>query len=302
MKTIWVLENIRKDYDFYQRFNILNLIASVSLWRKYHPEDHTILYCDMPTYLLLNYLEVLDLWHDVNTDVLEQDSKIDKTVFWAGSKLEVLQTLEEPVTIVDNDWLAFQSMDEVRTKSPLVYSHDENGVDYYLADHEWYLTELKKTPIVKELFPTTQEAINVCFLTFNDVELLKKYSNMSVQLMEEWTEMKIRDNRLIIYAEQKLLKQLVNKYKIESSPLIKESWLCKNDGWCSDINEKGEWSQEDIWRIFKHYGPTKRKFKDNEEGYNYEKEIRFLYNCIGAGKMVDVEKLKVNLKKAVQNV
>lgn len=302
MKTIWVLENIRKDFSFYQQFNILNLIASTSLWRKYHPEDHTVLYCDMPTYILLNYLEVLDLWDDVNTDVLEQTSKIDKTVFWAGSKLEVLQTLEEPVTIVDNDWLPFQSMNEVRHKAGVVYSHDENGVDYYLADHEWYLTELKKTPIVKELFPTTQEATNVSFLAFNDVEMLKTYSNMSVQLMEEWTEMQIKDNRLIIYAEQKLLKQLLNKHKVEHAPLIKEVWLCKNDNWCKDINEAGTWSHEDLWRIFKHYGPTKRKFKDNEEGYNYEKEVRFLYNCIGAGKMVDVEKLKVKLKKAVQNV
>lgn len=301
MKTIWVLENIRKDFDFYQRFNMLNLIASTSLWRKQHPNDSTALYCDLGTYQLLNYFEVLDLWDEVNYEILSRPSKIDKNTMWAASKLEVLTLFNEPVTIVDNDWLVFQKMDELRNRADVVYSHDENGEDYYLADTEWYLTDLKKTPIRETIFPTTQQAINVSFLTFNNVEIMRTYANMSVDLMTEWTEMGIKDNRLIIYAEQKLLKQLVLKNNVHHMPLIKDIWLCRQDNWCDEKNENGVWDAKDIWNKFKHYGPDKRKYKDNLPGFEYEREIRFLYNAIGSSKRVDVEKLK-NKIKVIQNV
>lgn len=301
MKTIWVLENIRKDFDFYQRFNLLNLIASTALWRKWHPNDTTELYCDLGTYQLLNYFQVLDLWDKVDYSILSKESKIDKNCMWAASKLEVLATIQEPVTIADNDWLAFGNFDNIRNLSDVVYSHDENGDDYYLADHEWYLTDLKHTPIKETLFPTTQQAANVSFLTFNNTDILSKYANMSVDLMTEWTEMGIKDNRLIIYAEQKLLKQMLMKNNISHSPLIKDIWNCKENKWSTDFNESGIWNSTEIWSKFKHYGPDKRKYKDNEPGFEYEREVRFLYNAIGSSKRVDVELLK-NKIKVIPNV
>lgn len=301
MKTIWVLENIRKDFNFYQRFNLLNLIASTALWRKWHPNDNTKLYCDLGTYQLLNYFEVLDLWDEVDYSILSKESKIDKDCMWAASKLEVLATIHEPVTIVDNDWLAFQNFETVRTLSDVVYSHDENGDDYYLADHEWYLTDLKHTPIKETLFPTSQQAANVSFLTFNNTDILSAYANMSVDLMTEWTEMGIKDNRLIIYAEQKLLKQMLLKNNISHSTLIKDIWYCKENKWSDIFNEAGVWNSTEIWNKFKHYGPDKRKYKDNQSGFEYEREVRFLYNAIGSSKRVNIELLK-NKIKVIQNV
>jgi hypothetical protein len=301
MKTIWVLENIQEDFGFYQRFNILNLVASVSLWRKWHPTDTALLYCDQITYDLIKYLEIEDLWDLIDTSILSREQTIDKRVFWAGSKLEILNSITGPVTIIDNDWLAFKNFDEERSKADVVYSHDENGIDYYLEDHEWYLTELKKTRIIKELFPTTQEAINVSFLTFNAPIVTKLYASSSVQLMEEWTEMQIKDNRLIIYAEQKLLKQLLRKYNVSHAPLIKDIWLCKEDGWGEEKNQIGSYAATETWDKFKHYGPDKRKYKDDLPGFEYEREVRFLYNCIGASKRVNVENLKEKIK-IIQNV
>lgn len=301
MKTIWVLENIQEDFNFYQRFNVLNLIASTSLWRKWHPIDYTELYCDVITHDLIKYLEVEDLWNSINDTKLDKKQTIDKRVFWAASKLEILNSIDTPVTIIDNDWLPFKNFDKERSSAEVVYSHDENGNDYYLADNEWYLTELKKTPIVRDLFPTTQEAINVSFLTFNNPKITKAYSNLSIQLMEEWTDMQIKDNRLIIYAEQKLLKQLLKKYKVHHIPLIKDIWACRQNEWSDSQNNSGIWSASETWHNFKHYGPDKRKYKDNIPGFEYEREIRFLYNSIGASRRIDVEKLKQKIK-IIQNV
>jgi|GEM_PF-3188509 len=295
-RTIWVLENIKKDFNFYQRFNILNLLSSVSLWRKYHPEDCLELYCDYMTYYLLQYLDVLELWDQVHPQEFI-DPKIDKSIFWAASKLEILSQIEEPVTVVDNDWLAFKNFDEIRSSADVVYSHNENGIDYYLNDTNPLITSLKKTEL-SGMFPMTQEAANVSFLSFNNLDLMKKYSALAMQLMEEWTEMGIKDNRLIIYAEQKLLKQLIRTENASSKALVKNIWLCRAYNWSNSMSENGEWMNTEIWDKFKHYGPTKRYFKDEKEGYDYDKEIDFMFNCVRSLKesAINISLLKERLK------
>ena len=49
MKIIWVLENIKGTVDFYSKLNTLILITSIKQWKKYHPEDNCVLYCDKLT-------------------------------------------------------------------------------------------------------------------------------------------------------------------------------------------------------------------------------------------------------------
>ena len=61
METIWVLENVKKDYSFYSRLQILMLIASVSLWKKYHPNHKTIFYCDEMSNEVLSELDMFYL-------------------------------------------------------------------------------------------------------------------------------------------------------------------------------------------------------------------------------------------------
>jgi len=41
MEVIWVLENVVRSKNFYNQTRILLLAASVSLWRKYHPDHKT---------------------------------------------------------------------------------------------------------------------------------------------------------------------------------------------------------------------------------------------------------------------
>lgn len=291
MRTIWVLENIKKDFNFYQRFNILNLISSVSLWKKFHPNDHLELYCDKMTYDLLAYMDVLNLWNSVYGDNFK-DIKINKSVFWAASKIEILNTIQEPVTIIDNDWLPFQNFDTERSLSDVVYSYDENGIDYYLTERHEFVTSLKNT----KLFTMTHEAANVSFLSFNNTEILKKYTDLSIQLMKEWSDMKIKDNRLIIYAEQKILKQLLIKENVSHRPLVKNIWLCKADDWSKNLSENGFWLNTELWNKFKHYGPTKRKYKDNKPGYDYNKELEFMYNSINSTRLIDIDMLKNKIK------
>jgi len=106
LKIIWVLENIKDNqnsFDYYtnSKLNVLLLLASVNLWRKNHPEDTCVLYADDITIDALNKLKVLDFWHQVLP--IPNPRKINKSVFWASSKLQVLASVKEHVIIMDND-------------------------------------------------------------------------------------------------------------------------------------------------------------------------------------------------------
>jgi hypothetical protein len=65
MKTIWVLENVKRNLTFYNKLQILLLISSLSLWKKYHPTHNTFFYCDGLTYKIFKELGILELWDHV---------------------------------------------------------------------------------------------------------------------------------------------------------------------------------------------------------------------------------------------
>ena len=44
MEIIWVLENVKQEDSFYNKLRILLLLASTSLWKKYHPTHTLVLY------------------------------------------------------------------------------------------------------------------------------------------------------------------------------------------------------------------------------------------------------------------
>jgi hypothetical protein len=80
MEVVWVYDNIKQNKHFYSKFNILMLIASVSLWRKYHPKHKTVIYVDDMTNDLFSELGIKEIWHSVRK--LEYPERINKSIFW----------------------------------------------------------------------------------------------------------------------------------------------------------------------------------------------------------------------------
>ena len=50
MTVKWVYENVTGFDAFYSKLNIVLLITSLCLWKKYHPRHTTVLYVDKSTY------------------------------------------------------------------------------------------------------------------------------------------------------------------------------------------------------------------------------------------------------------
>jgi len=271
LKVIWVLENIKEDFSFYGKFNILLLLASVKLWKKHYPEDRCYLYCDKLTEAVLYKANALDFF-----DVVEQythDRQIDRNVFWAANKVAVLGKQEEPVILMDNDTLCFRPIKEYLDPDAITVYNLEIGKGYYPGNADKYVKKLSYKPRWQT------ESVNVSFLQLPDPKFTKEYAAGSIKIMEEFTEMEVPNSQYLIFAEQLFLRHMFDMRGIEFKSLVATYWDC--DAW-----EWGEHHNRGIWPIYeseiylKHYGPLKRWILANKADQNYKRETEHLTRCI----------------------
>jgi len=271
LTTLWVLENIDQDRAYYSKFNMLCLFSSVKLYKKYHPIHTTKLYCDPMTYKFIGDLNVLHLWDEVVE--FKFDLPINKKVFWASSKLHILSQIKEPVVIIDNDSLVYSNLDKYLTDN-VVVSNLEDGKGYYPLSYDPYIRKLSYKQRWKA------DAVNVSFLYLPDPKFTKLYSELSIEIMKEFTKIGAPDSRFLIFAEQLLLRHLLDENKIEYKSLISTSWDCQKWDWGKN-HSKGFWPFPESNKYYFHYGPLKSFFKDlNYDGCDYESEIQKFRNII----------------------
>jgi len=276
LRVIWVLENIKNNrnlnnYYIDSRLNVLLLLSSVQLWKRYHPEDKCVLYTDDKTISLFNKLKVLDFWDTILPIPLTP--RINKDVFWASSKLQVLSTQTEPVIMMDNDTHVFTPLKNHLDLTKYYVCNLEIGKAYYPTSIDPLVSKLS----YKNRWQT--DSVNVSFLNLPNPTFTREYAELSIKLMEEFTELKASNSQYLIFAEQLLLRHLFDKNNIDFSSIISTYWHCKQQSWTDDHN-LGIWPIDESGRYFKHYGPLKGSVLNNRDGENYEKEINHLLNCI----------------------
>jgi len=277
LKINWVLENIKKNKnsnDFYvnSRLNILLLLASVHLWKKNHRDDTTVLYGDDLTIDTLERLKVLD-YFDIIKPIPKTGRKIDKDVFWAASKLEVLSQIDEPIIIMDNDTHVYKPLKHHLDLSKVYVCNFERGKGYYPTAIDTRVQKLS----YKTRWKT--ESVNVGFLNLPDPEFTRRYANESLKMMEEFTAMGVPHSQYLIFAEQLLLKHMLLNENIEHKSIISTTWDCNEWQWGED-HENGVWPIYESEIYFKHYGPLKGWIKDSKADQDYDTEIAHLLNCI----------------------
>ena len=281
MKVIWVYENISKKREHYSQFNLLVMFASVSLWKRNHPEDRTFLYTDFMTKELLEKIGVTSLWD--NVEVIEFNSPIDKSTFWASSKLHILSLQNEPVIIMDGDTLVYKRFKEHLKPNQVLVSNLELGRGYYPSGLDSYVRKLSYRPKPR----WKSQALNVSFLYLPDPEFTKLYANLSLEMMKEFTDMNVPNSKYLIFAEQLLLRHLLDKHNVEYKPIIANPWDCDKWNW-SKKQDDGIWSYEDSQVHFWHYGPLKDFYKEDHGLHPYDEEIKMLRNCINFHKFIDI--------------
>jgi hypothetical protein len=295
MQAIWVLENVKGDKSFYSKLELLILVASICLWKKHHPTHNTALYCDEMTNQVLGDLKVLHLWDEVNP--LSYPEKINREVFWSSCKSKIISETQIPIVVVDHDFLIYTNIDE-HLNDRVIYTYNERA-------NNWYPKENNKVnrSLTKPVKYVNDFAANVSLLYLPDPEFAREYAKQVLQNHIEFSAMYIEDlsANYMILSEQLMLKQWLSERDIPHIALAKNVWDCYKITYIDSEEEEGLWSFKEVGRYFKHYGTDKSRFKENREGFDYEKEIEFLFRCIKSSKLHDVEELKKKIK-VIENV
>lgn len=267
------------------------LFASVSLWRKYHPNHKTVIYVDDFTNDTLEELKVRELWDEVRK--LEYPENIHKPVFWSGCKTKIISETKIPIVLVDHDFLIFKNIDNLFEDS-IICTYDEVASNWYPNDNDIWNKKLT-TPIEHII----DRASNVSLFYLPDPEFARKYGKQTLTNHEEFTAMKVKDMtpNHMIYSEQFMLRQWIEKDNIPYRTLSKNIWDCKTTKYTSSTWDKGFFDLNETSRVFKHYGMDKRKVLDNRQGYEYDSTIEYLYRCVNAGKRLNIDLLRFNMKK-----
>lgn len=270
MNTYWVFENIRKDTTFYTELDTLLLLCSAHLWKKHHPSFTTNLCADKLTLDYLNSFNGLSVFD--KTEVLPENKFVDKNIFWASAKLEKLRFINGPSIIMDHDFLVYKNLEEY-LKDDLFFAHEEDGTNYYDTSWNPFIKEIEH--IVKRPKP---HAINCCFSYFPDSKFANHYAKTSLELMHKFTELKVPNSRFLIFAEQLLLKHLIDLYYLKYNTLLNEKWHAQDKYYVP--SDKGYISFLDSNTVYRHYWMDKPKIRDSKDGFDYNEEITILYNIL----------------------
>jgi len=271
LRVIWVLDNVKGKTSFYGKLYTLILIASIKQWKKFYPDDTCVLYCDELTRETLEPTNTLHLWDSIEEYKPKHD--INREVFWAACKLEVLSLQTEPCIIVDNDLHIYCPIKTYIDPKKYYVHKIEQGKGYYPSYVDPYVRKLSYTPRWQT------ESVNVSFLQLPDPDFTKKYSCGSLKLMEEFTEMGVPNSQYLIFAEQLFLRHMFELENIEFTSLVSTYWDCNKWEW-GEHHHRGIWPIYESELFLKHYGPLKRWILASQADQNYERETTHLLNCI----------------------
>lgn len=270
MNTYWVYENIRKQISFYNKLDILLLLCSGYLWKKHHPNHTTTLYVDLLTHNFLTNINAHEIWDNIK--LLPENKFVDKNVFWASSKLEVLRYIQGPSIIMDHDFLVYSNLDEL-LKDNIVVAVEEDGKGYYPTAYDPFMKAVSKY-----ITRPKSIAINCSFLYFPFNSFANMYAEKSLDLMSIFTKMKAPNSRYLIVSEQLLLKHLLDTHKTRYDSLMKAQWDCVKKEY--KPYSKGIYDLNICGTKFRHYWMDKNKIRESEKGFDFVEETTILKNIL----------------------
>lgn len=270
MNTYWVYENIRKQASFYNQLDVLLLICSGYLYKKNNPDSPTTLFTDSLTFKLLEDLQVNYVWD--NIQLLPENKSIEKSIFWAAGKVQILRDITAPTLILDHDVLIYKNIEQ-HLNEDIVVAHDEDGKNYYPTAYDPFIRQ------VQDIIPRpSSKSINCSFCYYPDYKFANSYSKLSLELMERFTKAKVPSSKYLIFAEQLALKYLIDYHNIPYKTLIKGVWKCTDLKF--EPTDNGIYSLDEVGTAYRHYWMDKSKIKENKEGADAKAEIRILHNIL----------------------
>ena len=231
------------------------MFTSVIQWKKHHPDAVCELHADKLTQEFFTQLGVIKLWDSVKD--VGKNKAIDKNVFWASAKLQALRNVTEPVIIMDNDFIVYQSFDKfIKNEENFLNNSRYTGTEYSRvqanlednAEIETVLLNLNSftyTPVIIDFTDPTNliDAVGtkIDTFTYTEVPITKEYEAIRQSVTSQLNNpIKIINNKIEINKTYNLPIFITVKYqqefKIKAGSLFSNTFELLNKNTKFDTN------------------------------------------------------------------
>jgi hypothetical protein len=249
---------------------ILILKLSALEWKK--TNGKIILYTDTPMKEYLEKKNMLLVWDEVNTEILdsfeEEYPNINQTVFWSAAKFACYKKEQSPFVCLDTDLIVWKKLN-FSLDMAFAFSHweliEDNDINYP------YLSELV-TPIGYKIYDGCNfcnRASNMSITYFGNDEFKNAFITEAFSFMtNNLVDCKKRyATPEILYMEQRLPLAIANRMKLKYQPIINSVWSPKQSKFTEFDPEYGDFffAKPDETKPFTHLWFYKNYLQNNTE-------------------------------------
>jgi hypothetical protein len=245
------------------------------IWKIKNPNIPLVLYTDIETLELLKSYNITDSWDRIETDLLENNIGINKSIFWSNSKFRVYKELTSPFLFIDCDILIWDDISEWDIfEYELVTSYKEElTIDCYI-DPNIMTSEYQ----IGYSSDWKNMALNASFVYINNKEFKKNYVNIAIDWMIGCSINEKNLNKYSVYfIEQRFLSELAIDSNINQKTLL--SNFNTGKGWNYSDTLDGLWTWKDSYKHIYHIGYDKIYLRKGTKTYN-EDYLNFFINYI----------------------
>ncbi|MCQ2134126.1 MAG: hypothetical protein MJY88_04080 [Bacteroidales bacterium] len=206
-------------------FEVVCAVLSALMWKKLN--GPVKFYLDTPAYEYFRQLDILDVWDEVDTDVLDNlPDDISPIIFWASSKLLALDAEPAPVAMIDMDIIFWKDLSGIFKDSELTVLHREYINDVYPPK------EVLKTRRNYEFDPDWDWTVcptNTAIAYIKDQTFKDYYLSKAMDFMKGNHDMPMEMVSQMVFAEQRILAMCATQKNIRIDSLIENPFDEKND-------------------------------------------------------------------------
>ena len=206
-------------------FDVLCTIMSALMWKKYNGPIK--LYADKMAYDFYASLGILDIWDEIDTEVLENlPQDIDYNIYWAGSKLFAIKHETVPFAVIDTDLIVWKSLQDYLNGKYLVALHTEPLNEVYPPQYDLHTAEDYQ---YDSEWDWNQLPCNCAFTYYESEDFKNYYTSSAIKFMKNNNA---RPKNLVIqmvFAEQRLFSMCARKMLLNIHTLLDSPFSQNND-------------------------------------------------------------------------
>ncbi len=232
MRAFHTLRSCNGKLEYMRDFELMTLILSALTWRKYNGSIDLI--TDVAGKHYVKSVGVDFVWDDIHVglDILDV-CHLNENIFWAAGKLAALYMYESPCVMIDLDFIVWKRLNFSRWHGDVVTIHSEPVNDIkYPAKEFFVFPDGNRWQDFMQQLNWECPALNTAFAYFPNDELRSIYCQNSFSFMQN-----VKVNLLtplgkinyMIFAEQRLLPMLAEKYNFTVETMSDEKSLLRRD-------------------------------------------------------------------------